>query len=541
MKKKHFHEYIALIIYMVLNLLMTIYHEPWFDEAESWLIARDASYFDILFVRPHYEGHPPFWHLILSVPAKLGAPYEFSIKGIQFAFAVLLVWLILFRSPFPQKFRLFLPFSFFFFYQYGVIARPYAMLCVAMFLLAEIWESRDRKPWPVVLLLLWICLSSAHGIIMAGGMTAVWVLDSLYYEKKAFFSNRKRLCSLIFLLLCAFFLMYSILPYSNTHAMVYKSLTREHGYLWQLLFFLFVIPSETIVTSCSEYACIFNQRLDTASFIATGIVSLAFWTSLILICNKRNKINLLLIPYILMSLVGAGSYFNVHHFGLLLCFLLSILWICFKEKPFNPEEENTFIESKLKDSSENYKKLIRHVPGLFLYLIVMINLFWSASSFYCEIRYKYSFSRDFYEFIKDNDLEQYRWFASWEITRDKDDSDIILLEDSGAANITPVPVNPYLSRNLIYNMPSDVTYVTHEVASAEKTSEDISKWAAMDEPDFILSSVSDFPVICSKLNLRSEYNQITISEARRIWKADLYPDYPFYLYIRSDLKDEIFK
>ncbi len=540
MKKKHFPEWIAYIIYIFLNLLMTVYHEPWFDEAESWLIARDASYYDILFVRPHYEGHPPLWHLILSVPAKLGAPYELSIKSIQFFFAFIMVWLILFRSPFPKYVRIFLPFSFFFFYQYGVISRPYAMFCVAIFILADQWESRDKKPWAVILSLLWICLSSTHGIVLAGGMTAVWVLESLYYEKKAFMLNRKRLFSLIFLLLCAVFLMYSILPYSNTHAMVYKSLSREHGYLWQLLFFLFVIPSETIVTSCSDYACIFNQELDISSFIATAVVGLIIWTVLIMICKKRNTINLLIVPYILMSLVAAGSYFNVHHYGLVLAFFLCILWICFKQSPFCADEEIRSIESRFSASSKGFKALIKIAPIFFLCLIAAINIFWSATSFYYEIKYNYSYSRDFCEFIKDNRLEDYRWFASWEITRDKDDQDTVLLEDSGAANIYPVPVNPYMNSNLIYNMPDRVTYVTHEVATDKKAKEDIAEWATMDEPDFILSSTTDYPIVCSKMNLRSNYNQLTITRSRRIWKADPYPDYPFYIYVRSDLKQKLF-
>ena len=34
-------------------------HEPWFDEAQAWVIARDNSLKDILFFIPHYEGHPP--------------------------------------------------------------------------------------------------------------------------------------------------------------------------------------------------------------------------------------------------------------------------------------------------------------------------------------------------------------------------------------------------------------------------------------------------------------------------------------------------
>lgn len=53
----------VLLIYCALHLALTVFHEPWYDEAEAWQIARCASIKDILFTIPHYEGHPPLWHL----------------------------------------------------------------------------------------------------------------------------------------------------------------------------------------------------------------------------------------------------------------------------------------------------------------------------------------------------------------------------------------------------------------------------------------------------------------------------------------------
>ena len=60
-----------------------VFHEPWFDEAQSWAIARSGTIKEILFEIPHYEGHPPLWHLILVPFAKLGAPYELSLAAVN--------------------------------------------------------------------------------------------------------------------------------------------------------------------------------------------------------------------------------------------------------------------------------------------------------------------------------------------------------------------------------------------------------------------------------------------------------------------------
>ena len=85
-------QWVVLAVYVVVVITVMCFHEPWFDEAQSWLIARDCSWHDLLLVRPHYEGHPPLWWLLLAIPARLGVPYEWGIKSIQLVTAVFFVW-----------------------------------------------------------------------------------------------------------------------------------------------------------------------------------------------------------------------------------------------------------------------------------------------------------------------------------------------------------------------------------------------------------------------------------------------------------------
>ena len=115
----------VLALYMGLLVLVMCFHEPWLDEAQAWQIARCISLKDLFTTRTHYEGHPPLWHLILMPFAKLGMPYEFSLKGVSFVISSISMGLIIFRAPFPKIVRYLLPFNYFFFYQYGVISRDY--------------------------------------------------------------------------------------------------------------------------------------------------------------------------------------------------------------------------------------------------------------------------------------------------------------------------------------------------------------------------------------------------------------------------------
>ena len=107
--------YAVYIVFLLLFFTVSCFHEPWLDEAQAWLIARDASYHDIIFTLPHYEGHPPLWWLILSIPAKLNMPYEMSLTIVSMVISAVSVYLIIFKSPFCAAFRLTLPFTFFIF------------------------------------------------------------------------------------------------------------------------------------------------------------------------------------------------------------------------------------------------------------------------------------------------------------------------------------------------------------------------------------------------------------------------------------------
>lgn len=166
---------ITFIAYVVVIVCVMAFHEPWFDEAQSWLIARDASFRDILLLRPHYEGHPPLWWLMLAIPAKLGVPYEIGLKGVQLVCAAVMAWLLVFRSPFPPLVAVLLPFTYFPCFQYGVTSRPYALMCAAIFLVADCWKGRDRHPWCLTLSLLLLCCTSSYGIALACAVALVWV------------------------------------------------------------------------------------------------------------------------------------------------------------------------------------------------------------------------------------------------------------------------------------------------------------------------------------------------------------------------------
>lgn len=190
---------IVLAAYVIVVGTVMCFHEPWFDEAQAWLIARDCSWREMILERPHYEGHPPLWWMMLAAPAKLGVPYEIGLKSINLACATLMIWLLEFKTKLPEPFKVILPFSYFLCYQYGVTSRPYALMVAAMLLVAINWKTRDEKPWREVLSMMLLCLTSSYGLVIAGMFAANWVVRFVRQEH-SLIRNRQRFAALLALL-----------------------------------------------------------------------------------------------------------------------------------------------------------------------------------------------------------------------------------------------------------------------------------------------------------------------------------------------------
>ena len=64
----------SFLAYALATFFVLRHHEPWRDEAYTWLVARDLTLPGIIIQMGH-AGHPSLWPLLLSIPAKLGFPY----------------------------------------------------------------------------------------------------------------------------------------------------------------------------------------------------------------------------------------------------------------------------------------------------------------------------------------------------------------------------------------------------------------------------------------------------------------------------------
>ena len=160
-KKTHiyiFLLYIFFILYIFLIFQIGYHHEPWADEAQSWLISRDKSFWGI-FQETKYEGHPFVWFYIERIFIKIFSVFTDVTKLYDWIFILPListsigVYLLLFKSKFPLWIKLSVPFTFYIFYQYGVIARNHCLCFPMLAIIATFYQSRFKHPFIYMFLL----------------------------------------------------------------------------------------------------------------------------------------------------------------------------------------------------------------------------------------------------------------------------------------------------------------------------------------------------------------------------------------------------
>jgi hypothetical protein len=162
---------ILTLLFAALVLFVAFHHEPWRDEADAWLAARDMT-LSQLFHWLGGAGTPGLWYLLLMPLAKLGLPYQ-SMMLLHALLAIAVAALIAFFAPFPRLFKALIIFSHSIVYEYAIIERSYVLTTLLLLLIAMSLTAR-RKRWPLTgLLLLLLFNTNAHGFFFAGIISAV--------------------------------------------------------------------------------------------------------------------------------------------------------------------------------------------------------------------------------------------------------------------------------------------------------------------------------------------------------------------------------
>lgn len=172
-------------------------HEPWRDETQAWLMARDMS-FSELWRNAGMEGHPIGWHLLIKPLAMLGLPFE-SIRFLNIILVLLAAAVVLMKAPFSLWQRAAIVFGIPFLY-FGVWARSYSLLLLLSVLLASLYSKRHDHciSYAVVLGLL---ANTVTLFVPFSGLMGFWWIIECFFSKDGLRARR-------FLAICVFVVIY---------------------------------------------------------------------------------------------------------------------------------------------------------------------------------------------------------------------------------------------------------------------------------------------------------------------------------------------
>ncbi len=367
----------AVVAFTLLAFLVGSVHEPWADEAQAWLIARDATLHNLLFQLPHAEMNPSLWHLMLILPSTY-LSYE-TLRYIALFFGTLGVLLFVYYSPFPKPVKIILPFTYFVFFQYTVVARSYCLFALVIFAIAILYKHRFERPFTYSVLIALLVYTHSFGALASTGLIGMYVLDLL--REKRFLSKQaviRNLACISIPLSVGCFLLYQVFPI--------RQRTLSTRWYFDLDHTLYVLK-----LSLNE------------SF--TGITVLSLLILLISMFWFWQRRVLLLYVAMVTPVVTVFSikFYNYWHMGLLFLLWVLALWISF--------------ESKTKSRVPSIVPYTRKIVLGCMYVVFGFHVYWSAAASYADYKGSYSCGRDVAQLLKHSGIKERRVYAKnfWSI------------------------------------------------------------------------------------------------------------------------------
>lgn len=171
---------LALITFVGLGLFGIQHHELWRDEFHSAMIAFESGSLPDLLARKAYEGHPLMWYLLLYMLKQFTTNW-YAIAILHLCIASLVAALLLFKAPFRFRERILLVFGYFFLFEYGILARNYAIEMLFLFGICTLYPSRftAKGQFAIAILLFLNMQTNFYGLLLSVFLSIFIALELL--------------------------------------------------------------------------------------------------------------------------------------------------------------------------------------------------------------------------------------------------------------------------------------------------------------------------------------------------------------------------
>jgi hypothetical protein len=346
------------ITYVLLVIYGLTFHEPWRDEAQAWLLTRDATIGEIFRSLPS-EGHPPLWYLILLPFAKTGMPY-ISQNIITACIMIAATYILLFKTSIYTPIKFILPFSYFFLYQYTLLARSYCLVAFFISAIISLYPQRFEKKKLFALCVIGLFNTHILAFSFCFVVTSLYLFDAIQYKK---ISNQ-----LIVLIVLMYASGLYLIPYlgSNTTSPFFKTII-HYG------------PLRSMANAINGALLILKN----------DIASVLVFSCLVLLLTARIKPLMLLIGGLAAALyIPAFVYSSTtRHFGVILLIIIAAYAIA------------PVYSKNVKDNFLKYGNII-------IAIVLTIQISTAFSNYTDDKERLYSDAKNAAEFLETNGLDK---------------------------------------------------------------------------------------------------------------------------------------
>ncbi len=368
--------FLVLVLYIVLVFVVGYYHEPWADEAQSWMLSKDNGFYEI-FKETKFEGHPFVWFFIERTVIKFFSIFINPINLYNYLFllplfcSVIGIYLFLYKSNFPLWIKTLCPFTFYIFYQYGIVARNHCLCFPMLAIIATFYQKRFEHPYIYITLLIINANISAYLYVISCILLLFFIIDIIKDKLK----NRSFYISVA---LAAFLMILSAVNMYTTDGYFWDGLHFSMSYVWDRLTYIANIYFPTKYSLFSTVLCLF-------------LTVLVYFAAMKVYCKNTYQRLFFILLNLSLYIVFIYVYMQNWHYGYAFIILLFSCWIL---ADINKIEEIPFKKNIL------FYSLFCFILGYYIINSIAIS--------YYDIKNNYSGSKDAVEFIKKYNLQDYK-------------------------------------------------------------------------------------------------------------------------------------
>ena len=176
--------FIITAIFLALSIILAYHHELWRDEIVSWHLGSESVSFSGFIENMRMNvGHPYSWFAILYFISHFITDNPESMKVVHLAISTASVFLLLKYAPFNKIVRVAIVFGYFFFYEYSIISRNYALGILFIVIFCILYKNKYKNIIPICIVLFLMGQANVYSFIISMALFLMLAVELIIDRK----------------------------------------------------------------------------------------------------------------------------------------------------------------------------------------------------------------------------------------------------------------------------------------------------------------------------------------------------------------------